>query len=67
MNRKEFIHALARISVLSAMTAMVGIFVFRDKISVRSECTINRFCKGCGELNTCSLPRALKIKQHDKG
>ncbi len=67
MSRKEFMNALARISVLSAMTAMVGIFVFRDKISVQSECTINRFCKGCGELNSCNLPRAQKMKEDGKG
>jgi len=67
MDRKEFFTALTRISILSAMAALVGIFVFRDKISVQSDCTINKFCNGCGKLNKCTLPRALKAKEHGKG
>lgn len=67
MDRKEFFTALTRISLLSAMAALVGIFVFRDKIAVQSECAINRFCSNCGKLDNCSLPRALKEKKHGKG
>lgn len=67
MNRKEFFTALARISILSIMAAMVGVFVFRDKVSVQSSCTLNNFCKDCGKLNNCNLPGALKEKDHDKG
>ncbi len=67
MNRKEFFTALARISILSVMATMVGSFVFRDKVTVPSECTLNNFCKNCGILNNCSLPGALKEKEYGKG
>lgn len=67
MDRKEFFTALTRISILSAMAALVGVFVFRDKISVQSECTVNRFCSGCSKLDKCTLPKARKEKKHGKG
>jgi hypothetical protein len=67
MNRKDFFTALARISILSVMAAMVGVFVFRDKVSGKSECNINRFCADCGKLTNCTLPGALKAKVNGKG
>ena len=67
MNRKEFIAALGRVSILSILTVLVGIFVFRDKITVQSECTVNKYCKRCDQLQNCTLPEALKEKNHGKG
>lgn len=67
MNRKDFFTALARISILSVMAAMVGVFVFRDKISAQSDCAINRSCKACGKLSGCALPGAVKAKENGKG
>lgn len=64
MNRKEFITALARISILSVMAVMTGVFVFRNKVTVQSECTVNRYCKGCGKLAGCKLPKAKKERKN---
>ncbi|MDF1571188.1 MAG: hypothetical protein P1P82_06180 [Bacteroidales bacterium] len=67
MNRRAFFAAFARISILSVMAAMVGVFVYRDKVSVQSDCTLNKFCNDCGKLNNCTLPGALKAKGNGKG
>jgi hypothetical protein len=67
MSRKEFFSAFARISILSLMAVMVGVFVFRDKISVQPSCTINKYCKDCGKLSDCTLPGALKAKKDGRG
>ena len=67
MNRRAFFKAFARISILSVMATMVGVFVYRDKVSVQSACTLIKFCNDCGKLNNCTLPGALKAKVNGKG
>lgn len=67
MDRKAFLSTIGRVSILAMMTAMVGTFVSRDKVTLRSGCAFNSHCKGCEKLAGCALPAAEKERDNGKG
>lgn len=67
MDRKEFIHASTRVSLLTLILVFLGWLVARNKLSVTRDCTVNKYCRNCGSFNNCSLPAALKAREKERG
>jgi hypothetical protein len=55
-------HQAGRYVLLSAMAAL-GVFgIYKRKKVPADECILTGYCSTCTELNSCSLPEALKEK-----
>jgi len=61
MNRKEFLVTAGRYVLLSGLLLVSGILI-KDRHAHPDKCLENPFCKDCGDLDDCSLPQALKVK-----
>lgn len=67
MDRRSFVAAAGRVGILAAMATLVGVFAFRNKISLQRNCTFSKHCRGCSRLTTCALPAGIKEREHEKG
>ncbi len=64
MNRRNFIHALIRTGILTAMAIMVGLFASKGKITRPGDCISGFQCNGCSSLNDCKLPESNKFRKN---
>jgi len=67
LDRKEFLTALSRVSLLTIVMVLIGWLISKDKLSLTSECSVNKYCKNCSKFGGCSLPEALKMKENEQG
>jgi hypothetical protein len=67
MTRKEFVQTAGRVTILTAMTLMVGAFIRQRKLSLSGDCPSDLACRGCNRLGGCTLPKAMKQKEYEKG
>lgn len=67
MNRKVFLQTVGRASILGGMGALVAIFARERQITLYSDCKDDLKCSSCRSLSRCSLPEALKQREHGKG
>lgn len=64
MNRRNFIHALIRIGILTVIAIFVGIFASKGKITRPGECVSGFQCNGCSSINNCKLPESKKFRNN---
>ena len=65
MTRKEFVQTAGRVTILTAMTLMVGTFIRQRKLSLSGDCPSDLACRGCNRLSGCTLPEAIKQKENE--
>jgi hypothetical protein len=68
MERKEFIRTSGRWVIFGVLAVITGGLILKKKVSVSGNaCDIsNGPCRNCAVLATCTLPEAVKIKNHEK-
>jgi hypothetical protein len=68
MERKEFIRTSGRWLIFGFLAFATGSLALKKKISVKEDaCSILKGpCNDCAVLATCTLPGAVKIKNHEK-
>jgi hypothetical protein len=68
MNRREYIHQVARGGLLGALAVFSGILIYRKQVIYEGKCTQRFQCRSCTKLNRCQLPEAeLNRGYGDKG
>jgi hypothetical protein len=61
MNRKSFIHNIARASILIGIGAISGKLLLNEESS--ANCDFQFVCSKCKKLTACSLPEATRYKE----
>lgn len=65
MDRKKFILIFTRTLILAAITAMTGLFIFKNnKGEGKLACNISPACKSCKQLSSCTKPEAIEYAQN---
>jgi len=67
MNRRHFIQAVIRGGMLGGLLLIPGIFLTRRQVKGKGECPASFRCAGCGKLERCTLPEAVRMKETIKG
>ena len=66
MNRKEFIQASVRWTLLGTLLALTGFLVSRKSISRGTGCRPGWLCNNCALSGTCALPEYQKYLEDEK-
>lgn len=68
MDRNEFIKTSGRWLIFGILAVITGSLAIKKKISVNEDvCDISKGpCSDCAALASCSLPAAVKTKNHEK-
>jgi hypothetical protein len=62
MDRKTFIHSIARWSVAGTLLAITGVLLTRKQIGHGGNCRPGSPCAGCPDLEGCDKAEARKFK-----
>jgi len=65
MNRRQFLSSIVRGSILSGLTAISGILIFRNSKNT-DQCTFDFVCKNCRKIKSCTQPEAIIFKRKIK-
>ena len=66
MDRKKFILVFTRTMILVVITAMTGLFIFRNnKGAGNSSCEISSTCKNCKKLSSCNKQEAIEYTKNN--
>lgn len=67
MNRRKYIHSLARIGLTGAMALVAGVLVSRKQVRLERSCGESATCSSCRKLQQCDRLEARKERGNGKG
>ncbi|MFC2103900.1 hypothetical protein ACFLS4_00940 [Bacteroidota bacterium] len=62
MNRRKFLSSIYRGTILTGLTALSGILIYKN-VGKSEDCTFDFVCRDCRKLKGCKQPEAIIFKR----
>ena len=66
MNRRGYLQSLARAGLGGILFLAAGLLLSRKQVRVEPSCGLEKACRSCRRLETCSYTEAVKERENGK-